>query len=78
MSRFDSTAFMTGILIGATVGAVSALLFAPQQGQMLSQIRQRKTVRAQQPVVDSTIDDSFPASDPPSWTAATTASGTDQ
>ena len=32
MSRFDSTTFMTGLLVGAAAGAVGGLLLAPSKG----------------------------------------------
>jgi gas vesicle protein len=71
MSRFDSTTFLTGVLFGCAVGAAAALLTAPQPGRALTALRSRRTFRAQEPMVDETIEESFPASDPPSWTPAT-------
>jgi gas vesicle protein len=75
MTRIDSTAFLTGVLVGSAVGAVIALLSAPDAGRGFAELRRRRTVRAQEPRIDETIDDSFPASDPPSWTAATGSPG---
>jgi gas vesicle protein len=71
MSRFDSTTFLTGVLVGCAVGAAGALLAAPQPGRALTALRQRRSFRTQEPMVDETIDESFPASDPPSWTPST-------
>ena len=67
--------FLAGMLIGGAVGVAVALLSAKQPGYATTSLRQRRAVRAQQPMVDATIDESFPASDPPSWTPATTTTG---
>ncbi len=71
MSRFDSTTFMTGLLVGAAAGAVAGLLTAPSRGGGIEAVRRRLPSRAE-PRIDDEIDQSFPASDPPSWTPATT------
>ena len=74
MIRTNNT-FLTGLLIGSAVGAVAALLSAKRPGYAITSMRHRRSLRAQQPMVDETIDESFPASDPPSWTPATTTTG---
>ena len=71
MSRFDSTTFLTGLLVGSAAGAVAGLLCAPKQGPTLGAIRHRRMLDAPEPHVDEEIDQSFPASDPPSWTPTT-------
>jgi gas vesicle protein len=74
MTRMNST-FLTGVLIGSAVGAIAALLSAKKPGMAIASMRHRREWRDQQPIVDETIDESFPASDPPSWTPSTTTTG---
>jgi gas vesicle protein len=74
MTRLNST-FLAGVLFGSAVGAVTALLTAKRPGYAITTMRQRRELNAQQPKVDEAIDESFPASDPPSWTASTSTTG---
>ena len=75
MSRIHSTSFLTGLVVGCALGAVAGLLTAPQRGYGLATLERRRATRALQPVVDETLEASFPASDPPSWTPTTGVTG---
>jgi hypothetical protein len=73
MSRVDSQALLAGLVIGGAVGAVAALLYAPAEGAALKAWRERPAPALDSdPRVDDEAEQSFPASDPPSWTSATT------
>ena len=71
MIRVGTSTFLSGLLIGSAVGAMAGLIYAPREGK-LSAMRHRRALPAYEPQVDEANDQSFPASDPPSWTPATT------
>jgi gas vesicle protein len=59
--------------MGVALGAMAGLLYAPAEGAALTALRGRSRPSVD-PRIDDEIDQSFPASDPPSWTSATTVS----
>ena len=74
MTRMKTT-FLTGLVMGSALGAIIGLLSAAKPGYAITALRHRRDLRDQQPRVDDTIDASFPASDPPSWTPSTSSTG---
>ena len=71
MSRLNSSTLLAGLLIGGSVGLAVGVLCTSETGRELLALARRRSHRAQQPQLDEVLDESFPASDPPSWTPVT-------
>ena len=71
--RLTPHTFLSGLLVGSFLGAAVGALYAPAEGRAIARIRERRTTRAQEPMIDDQVEQSFPASDPPSWTPATSS-----
>lgn len=70
----EPTRFVTGLLVGGIAGAALGTLCAPCQGPALTAMREHRRIKAQEPAIDDQSEQSFPASDPPSWTPTTSTS----
>ena len=73
MKRVNTREFMIGLLLGSGLGLLGCLLAAPAQGRLALGRGRRGGLSEQR--IDETIDESFPASDPPSWTPSISTSG---
>lgn len=70
---------MTGTMrvaaISLTVGALSAVAWMVARAGASSKTRVGDVVNTDDAAVDDTLDASFPASDPPSWTPTVASAG---
>jgi gas vesicle protein len=66
--RLTQQSFVSGLLVGGVMGAALAALYTPREGRAMGWVRSRRRARDMQSQIDEQSDQSFPASDPPSWT----------